>query len=765
MSSLTPMSTFSSTSSLHTSSPSPPSPSSSLLLSQSLSSSHNQHTQSSLTSLQTRVNEKSSQFNVQTTSQPGLSCRKPTRLSKRDLAIAPKLLDPEALSSPSPTAIEFLSRLREVITSARGRMRAFRFKPTLLVIPEDDYFIEEPESRYKSISSSIDSMNTSSLESYGEINRTDFQKYLIVGETLSLYPYGHDNFHSYSRSQHLQPLSLPAELSRHLTDKLKSWKLTDNQSSLSPNLSPISDGNLGSSSSSSNDISDPEVPQSPHRSQYHEKLQSNSSASPTYRSCEDSASVAWNNDNTSRVSRREIVDRLAEEIATNDSCEANNNAENDDHDNNEADSLNDLSDINENLFETNRSLGNMYDNITSENLVNLSNEVEKKLAQRSIVPLPEVVTNVNEGNKMKIADGIKSSSQHHSREDSKLSQLVADLKHFTRKRKQIKTSKSLPVVSDNNWMLQPVSSMSLRLSSSRSSRPSISSGQPGNRSMRNNSNFTNNGISRLNKNQTKFTANNKSEEMSQVIIQEGRYLNLNNHSPVSDDDRSIGNEITSSRCGLETWSLSSELSTGSSSPIYGKNIDNDSFGNQYILDTMAHHDEDEMFISFTGNQFESTLDDNEIGYISRFNLIKKYIDNPDNFDVKDAKKSDGINQSTERQKAGKDNISTNQIDATNHLTHAINSQSINQRRSIDYKHYQPSAQSLSSLTSTLPTSYSEMCSSDDGMSSASVSSIMFIESPNQGRRKSVDRRLTKGITERDDQSHYGNNEAAIILIK
>lgn len=710
------------------------------------------------------MNEKSSQFNVQTGLQQGLLCRKPIRLSKRDLAIAPKLLDPEALSSPSPTAIEFLSRLREVISSARGRMRAFRFKPTLLVIPEDDYFIEEPESKYKSISSSIDSMNTSSLESFGEISRIDFQKYFMIGETLSLYPYGAENFHSYSRSQHLQPLSLPAELSQHLNDQLQQWKFSDNQSSLSPNLSPSSDDNA---CSSSNDVSDPEASQPSHRSQQNENLQPNSSTSPTYRSGEDSVSAAWNNDNASRVSRREIVDRLAEEIAINDNCETTNNDDNDkNHCNDEPDSLNEFSDINENLFETNRSLGNMYDNITSENLVNLSNEVEKKLAQRSIVPLPEVVTDVNEGNKMKIADGIKSSSQHHSKEDSKLSQLVADLKHFTRKRKQIKTSKSLPVVSDNNWMLQPVASMSLRLSST-SSRPSISSGQLGNRSMRNNSNLTKNGISRLNRNQTKYTAHNKPEEMSQVIIQEGRYLNLNNHSPVSDDDRSIGNEITSSRCGLETWSLSSELSTGSSSSIYGKNIDNNSFGNQYILDTVTHHDDDDMFISFTGNQFESTLDESEVGYISRFNLIKKYIDNPDNFNMKDAKESDGRanelerrNQSSEKQKMGKDNISTNQIDsATNHLAHAINSQYTNQRRSIDYKHYQPSAQSLSSLTSTLPTSYSEMCSSDDGMSSASVSSIMFIESPNQGRRKSVDRRLTKGITERDDQSHYGNNVA------
>jgi hypothetical protein len=64
----------------------------------------------------------------------------PERVSKRCLQINPEYFEPELLLEPPPPALEFLQRIRELITNAKGRIRNFRFKPTLLVIPEDDYF-------------------------------------------------------------------------------------------------------------------------------------------------------------------------------------------------------------------------------------------------------------------------------------------------------------------------------------------------------------------------------------------------------------------------------------------------------------------------------------------------------------------------------------------------------------------------------------------------------------------------------------------------
>jgi len=55
-------------------------------------------------------------------------------------------LDPDFLASPPQSALELLQRVREMIASAKGRIANFRFKPTLLVIPEDDYFYQDSES-------------------------------------------------------------------------------------------------------------------------------------------------------------------------------------------------------------------------------------------------------------------------------------------------------------------------------------------------------------------------------------------------------------------------------------------------------------------------------------------------------------------------------------------------------------------------------------------------------------------------------------------
>ncbi|XP_053213284.1 putative uncharacterized protein DDB_G0277255 [Panonychus citri] len=631
---------------------------------------HNQHTPSSLNSLQARVKEKSAQFNGQFCGQTNTNVqivsnlspqpfRRSNRLSRRDLSIAPKLLDPEALSSPSPTAIEFLSRLREVISSARGRMRA-------------------PLST-TSDSSSMGSPSSLESESELQMNRNET---LLSQEALSMYQQQYQQDNSYQ-----QPLSLPVAIST--VSQSNSWKSSVNQ--FRPKLLSFGSSRRASDNSKAKvttkeiAFSDSELSNDRSHEPRHEHQLSSSLSSIYKKNCDSSMMItAWGDDKASKVSRREIVDRLAEEMVTvNDDqnvtiSNENGNMEQTNY-SNEPDSLNDLSDINENLFETkgnhnnNNSGNNNYDDtISSENLANLSNEVEKKLAQRSIVPLPEVVTEITETCKARSKiDGVKSNhsshgNHNHSKEDSRLSQLVADLKHFTRKRKQIKTVKSLPLVSDNNWMLQPVASMSLRLPSS-SSRPSLSSSSVPNkllenRSMRNNirDNNSKNGNksgkynSNNNKNAKSANKQSRSDDNSQVItIQEGRYLNFNNHSSsISDEEpNSTGNEMITSRFPLETWSLSSEPSNGSSSPNYNQNnnsinknsvninidmIGEENYARQTIVDPLTL-DDDEMFITFAGNEFESNGNEGEVGYISRFNLIKKYIDDPNIFSDKGSK--------------------------------------------------------------------------------------------------------------------------------
>ncbi|XP_053207069.1 GATA zinc finger domain-containing protein 14-like isoform X2 [Panonychus citri] len=668
---------------------------------------HNQHTPSSLNSLQARVKEKSAQFNGQFCGQTNTNVqivsnlspqpfRRSNRLSRRDLSIAPKLLDPEALSSPSPTAIEFLSRLREVISSARGRMRAFRFKPTLLVIPEDDYFISELKSKDKSISLSTTSDSSSmgspsSLESESELqmNRNET---LLSQEALSMYQQQYQQDNSYQ-----QPLSLPVAIST--VSQSNSWKSSVNQ--FRPKLLSFGSSRRASDNSKAKvttkeiAFSDSELSNDRSHEPRHEHQLSSSLSSIYKKNCDSSMMItAWGDDKASKVSRREIVDRLAEEMVTvNDDqnvtiSNENGNMEQTNY-SNEPDSLNDLSDINENLFETkgnhnnNNSGNNNYDDtISSENLANLSNEVEKKLAQRSIVPLPEVVTEITE---------------------------------------------------------------------------------------------------------------------------------------TYEEPNSTGNEMITSRFPLETWSLSSEPSNGSSSPNYNQNnnsinknsvninidmIGEENYARQTIVDPLTL-DDDEMFITFAGNEFESNGNEGEVGYISRFNLIKKYIDDPNIFSDKgkgdDEQQVNGedyleeerslsstINENSNENNnilrnqmitmslsdssasSSESSSSNNHYNSTSNVINSTNS--MKPWKSIDSKHLQSSPQSLpllSSLSSirSSPSSSAhlyplDMCSSDDCLSSASVSSIMFMESPKQGRRNSVDHRLNRqsiDITERDNQINYGNN--------
>lgn len=56
---------------------------------------------------------------------------------RRKLYFNPAYFEPSMLASPPPSAVEFLTKIREVITMAKGKMAAKRFYPTLNGIPEE----------------------------------------------------------------------------------------------------------------------------------------------------------------------------------------------------------------------------------------------------------------------------------------------------------------------------------------------------------------------------------------------------------------------------------------------------------------------------------------------------------------------------------------------------------------------------------------------------------------------------------------------------
>lgn len=61
-------------------------------------------------------------------------------LAKQNFVLSEEYFEPEMLASPPPLAEELLSRVRQTIALSSRRLRSLRFKPTLLMIPEDDYF-------------------------------------------------------------------------------------------------------------------------------------------------------------------------------------------------------------------------------------------------------------------------------------------------------------------------------------------------------------------------------------------------------------------------------------------------------------------------------------------------------------------------------------------------------------------------------------------------------------------------------------------------
>ncbi|XP_075740989.1 uncharacterized protein LOC142788269 [Rhipicephalus microplus] len=68
-----------------------------------------------------------------------LESRSSVRRAALQMNLGPELLEPEMLACPPPPAQEFLTKVREMVAAARARLRNFRFRPTLVDIPEDDY--------------------------------------------------------------------------------------------------------------------------------------------------------------------------------------------------------------------------------------------------------------------------------------------------------------------------------------------------------------------------------------------------------------------------------------------------------------------------------------------------------------------------------------------------------------------------------------------------------------------------------------------------
>ncbi|KAF2366054.1 hypothetical protein FHG87_003194 [Trinorchestia longiramus] len=58
---------------------------------------------------------------------------------RKKLYFNPSYFEPELLQEPPPAALDFLSKIREIISSAKTKMRTKTFQPSLNDIPEDDY--------------------------------------------------------------------------------------------------------------------------------------------------------------------------------------------------------------------------------------------------------------------------------------------------------------------------------------------------------------------------------------------------------------------------------------------------------------------------------------------------------------------------------------------------------------------------------------------------------------------------------------------------
>ncbi|PNF40190.1 hypothetical protein B7P43_G08276, partial [Cryptotermes secundus] len=86
--------------------------------------------------------------------------------ARRKLYFNPAYFEPELLVAPPPAALEFLTKIREVIAIAKHKMVAKRFSPTLMGIPEEEQLQQEgpPGSCYGGRSSRCDSISTVNLK-------------------------------------------------------------------------------------------------------------------------------------------------------------------------------------------------------------------------------------------------------------------------------------------------------------------------------------------------------------------------------------------------------------------------------------------------------------------------------------------------------------------------------------------------------------------------------------------------------------------------
>ncbi|GBP70694.1 hypothetical protein EVAR_56196_1 [Eumeta japonica] len=75
------------------------------------------------------------------TSEDTPSIARPVGTTRRKLYFNPAYFEPQLMAEPPPAALEFLTKIREVITIAKHKMAAKRFHPILNEIPEEETYL------------------------------------------------------------------------------------------------------------------------------------------------------------------------------------------------------------------------------------------------------------------------------------------------------------------------------------------------------------------------------------------------------------------------------------------------------------------------------------------------------------------------------------------------------------------------------------------------------------------------------------------------
>ncbi|XP_014611782.1 PREDICTED: uncharacterized protein LOC106790993 [Polistes canadensis] len=113
---------------------------------------------------------------------------------RRKLYFNPAYFDRQLLLSPPPAAIEFLLKIREVISIAKHKMAAKKFLPTLVAIPEEESDAERSNSTSKqkqlekSISSSSQNVATKSTKSAKSLRCTGCPGCANSYRNLAIFP-------------------------------------------------------------------------------------------------------------------------------------------------------------------------------------------------------------------------------------------------------------------------------------------------------------------------------------------------------------------------------------------------------------------------------------------------------------------------------------------------------------------------------------------------------------------------------------------------